>query len=103
MKEKFVAQFPDRHTYYTKITTDEEGLIYVFVPDIMDLGKQEIDIFSPEGKYLYHAVIVLPDGLEKIKPFVFKGEHLFALVKSEEGVQKLVKYNIRRPEYLKTK
>ncbi len=98
-KERFLAGFPDRQTCYTSITTDDQGLIYVFVPDITDFGKQEIDIFSPAGKYIYHAVIRLPAKLQRVRPFVFQGKYLFVLVKDEKGEHHLVKYKIRTPEY----
>jgi hypothetical protein len=98
MREEFVSRFPDRHTLYTDITTDEKGLIYLFVPDITAPGRQEIDIFSPDGEYLYHAVLELADGLEKSE-FVFAGQHLYVLVRSEAGERKLAKYRISRPGY----
>jgi D-alanyl-D-alanine carboxypeptidase len=96
-KQQFIARFPERQAFYTKITADEQGLIYVFVPDITDFGKQEIDIFSPEGRYLYHATLELPGGLERIRPLEFKDEHLYAIAKSEEGATWLIKYEIQRP------
>jgi hypothetical protein len=96
-RQQFIAGFPERQTFYTKITTDEQGLIYAFVPDITDFGKQEIDIFSPDGSYLYHATLELPGGLERIRPLEFKGGHLYALARNEEGSTWLIKYEIRRP------
>jgi D-alanyl-D-alanine carboxypeptidase len=96
-KQQFLTRFPERQAFFTKITADEQGLIYVFVPDIADLGKQEIDIFSPEGRYLYHATLELPGGLERIGPLELRGEHLYALVNSEQDATWLIKYRIQRP------
>jgi hypothetical protein len=98
-KVRFVAEFPQRQTHYTKIITDETGLIYVFIPDILDPGRQEIDIFSPNGRYLYHAIIESPDGLEQIWPVAFGQEHLYALVQNDEGTVSLIKYAIRKPAH----
>jgi len=102
VKEEFLADFPNQHVFFTKITTDEQGLVYVLIPDIMNMGIQEIDIFSPDGKYIFHAVIELPDGLQKVNPIVFTGKNLYAHVKNETGEHKLVKYDIILPEYLDT-
>jgi D-alanyl-D-alanine carboxypeptidase len=96
-RQRFIARFPDRQTHYTKISTDERGLIYVFVPDITDFGTQQIDIFTPEGRYLYHATLQLPDGLERVRPLELKGGHLYAVVEGEAGGTWLIKYELRSP------
>jgi D-alanyl-D-alanine carboxypeptidase len=97
-RDRFIPGVPDRQTFYTKITTDERGLIYVFTPDVTDFGTQEIDIFSPEGSYLYHAAVRLSDGSRRIRPLEIAGDHLYALVKNAEGGARLVAYGIKRPE-----
>jgi D-alanyl-D-alanine carboxypeptidase len=97
MKDKFVKQFPKRLTFYTKIHTDDRGLIYIYVSNILNLGKQEIDIFSPEGKYLYHAVVELPQGMQRIRPFVFKNECLYVLAKIQNKGNRLIKFKIKTP------
>jgi D-alanyl-D-alanine carboxypeptidase len=96
-RQRFIAGFPGRQVFYTKIATDERGLVYVYGPDVTDMKTQEIDIFSPEGNYLYRAVIALPGGRERITPFELEGEHLYALVKGEEGRARLIKYRVRKP------
>ena len=65
----------------------------------MNMGIQEIDIFSRDGKYIYHAVIELHNGLQIVNPIEFTGKNLYALVKNETGEHKLVKYDIMLPEY----
>ena len=99
MKEEYLAGFPNQHVYYTKITTDEKGLIYVFLPDIVDKRKLEIDIFSPAGKYLYHSIIKLPEGLQYHRAPTVKGNYLIAIVKNELGKYQLIKFEIRLPEH----
>jgi D-alanyl-D-alanine carboxypeptidase len=96
-KKRFLARFPGRQTFYTKILTDQRGLIYVFVPDVTDPASQKIDIFSPDGRYLYHALLQLPDGIERIKQLEIAGGHLYALVDREYLGTVLVKYRIRGP------
>ena len=71
---------PDQSNYFNNIVVDETGLIYVYVTDITNKSGQEIDIFSSQGKYLYHANIELPKGLQNRGTLVIKVEHLFAFV-----------------------
>jgi D-alanyl-D-alanine carboxypeptidase len=97
MKKEIFAGIPDRQVFFTDITTDEQGLIYVFVSDLGSKGKQEIDVFSPDGRYLYHGVIELAAGLEKVKPVVLSNEYLFVLAKKDNGDVRLFKYKIKRP------
>jgi D-alanyl-D-alanine carboxypeptidase len=96
-KERFLAQFPERQTLYTNILTDERGLIYVFVPDVTDPATREIDIFSPDGTYLYRALLELPGVIERIKRLEIADEHVYALVAHADRGTRLVRYGIRRP------
>jgi len=100
MKVEYLTGFPNQHVYYTKITTDEQGLIYVFLPDKVNKRKLEVDIFSRAGKYLYRSIIKLPEGLRYFRPTVIKGNYFYTLVKSDTGKHKLVKYKLRLPEYI---
>lgn len=96
-KDRFTARFPERQVFFTRILTDERGLIYVFAPDVTDPATQAVDIFTPDGKYLYHALLQFSDGIERIRRLEFAGEHLYALVERARGGTRLVKYGIRRP------
>jgi hypothetical protein len=95
--EKLIKNMPDHSNYFNNIVVDETGLIYVYVTDITNKSGQEIDIFSSQGKYLYHANIELPKGLRSRGTFVIKGEHLYAFVEEENGNRKLFKYKIQKP------
>jgi len=97
-REKLVAGFPSEHVYFTAITTDEQGLIYVFIPDITNMNKQDVDIFSSEGEYLYRATIALPGGLKRLKPYVIKSGHLYSLAETRDGERKIFKYELEMPE-----
>jgi hypothetical protein len=97
MENKLIKNMPDQSNYFNNIFIDETGLIYVYVTDITNKGGQEIDIFSSQGKYLYHAIIELPKELRKRGTLVIKGEHLFAFAADEKDDRKLVKYKIKKP------
>jgi hypothetical protein len=100
MIRKMVKQMPDYFTYFTRIHLDDNGLIYVHVNDAANLHSEEIDIFAPDGTYLYHSVITLPEGLIRVTPFVIEYSCMVAFVEDNDGEQKLVKYRIKLPERL---
>jgi len=97
MADQIIKGIPDYCTFFNKITIDESGLIYVFVNDMANETGQEIDIFSPQGKYLYHSFVKLPGGLPWKSPFEIKGNHLYIFTEDEEGEFKLVKFSIKKP------
>jgi D-alanyl-D-alanine carboxypeptidase len=98
MKKEIFDGIPDHQVFFTNITTDEQDLIYVFVPDIGNLKKQGIDIFSQEGKYLYNGVIEFSKGLEIVRSFIINGEYLYFLAKSADKKTQLIKYRINTPK-----
>lgn len=97
MIDQMIKNMPDYCTYYSRIDIAENGLIYVYLNDVANKTAQEIDIFSPEGKYLYHATAKLPEGFIRVGPFFIKGNSLIIFVENEDGEQKLVKFQIELP------
>ncbi|MGE5341895.1 MAG: 6-bladed beta-propeller [Candidatus Omnitrophota bacterium] len=97
MVDQLVKSMPDYCTLYNQITIDKKGLTYVYVNDMANETGQEIDIFSPEGKYLYHAHIQLPKGLKKVSPFIIKESSMIAFVELNDGEQKMVKFQVQKP------
>ena len=97
MIDQMVKGMPDYCTYYSRISIAENGLIYIYLNDVTNKTAQEIDIFSPEGKYLYHATAQLPEGLKRLGPIFLKGNSLILFVENEEGEQKLVNFQIEIP------
>ena len=97
LAKQLIKGMPDYCTYFSAVTIEENGLIYVYLNDVTNETGQEIDIFSPEGKYLYHATIILPDGLKPVSPMVIKREYLYIFAEDDEGDRKLVKYKITKP------
>ena len=88
----------DQATYFSKIVTDKNGLIYVYTSNVGLVNGQEIDIFSPEGKYLYKSKITLPQGNTiKANGLVFKGDFLYMVVEDSEGDLSLRKYSCKLP------
>jgi hypothetical protein len=80
------------------------GLVYVFQDNFgINWDNQQIDIFSPEGKYLYRSVIK-PDNGSHIyfspNNFLIKNGHMYAVLEDGEGEIVIVKYKITLPDKL---
>jgi hypothetical protein len=98
--DQIIATTPNETTFFCRIET-HNGLIYVFVPDISRHNRQKIDIFSPEGKYLYRGNLNIEDNLTMMEPQIYnpyiKGEFLYVSVMDENDNVKIIKYQISLP------
>lgn len=97
MRKQLVDGYPDRQVFFTQISTDENGLIYVFVPDVIHAEKQEVDIFSSSGEYLYKGLIRIPDGDRRLRPFLIRHGYLYTLTRNTEGDKEIKKYEMTMP------
>ena len=102
LKKKHIKQLvrncPDRLTYFSKIIVDKKGLIYVFVPDFEKENSYDLDIFSPQGKYLYHSIIKIPEEFNRISNLSINGNSIYCKAEDESGEIKLVKFFITQPQ-----
>lgn len=99
--DQIIETTPNEATYFCRIEV-HMGLIYVFVPDISRHNQQQIDIFSPEGKYLYRGIITIEDNLTMMEPQIhnpyIKDDWLYLSVMDENDNVKIIKYKISLPE-----
>jgi hypothetical protein len=78
------------------------GLIYVFATESLDRRQEKIalDIFSPEGEYLYRSFLrfseetPLSTHTEKV---IIRGNHCYALLEDGSGKIIFAKYKISLP------
>ncbi len=98
MVDQMVKGMPDIATYFSRIFVGKNGLIYVFVADLENQNGQEIDIFSPEGKYLYHGEIKVEEGSKITSQIAFYDSFIYMFVEDEEGESSLIKYKADLPE-----
>ncbi|MCP5106097.1 MAG: hypothetical protein GY950_22115, partial [bacterium] len=89
---------PDHFTYFQGIFADANENIYVYVTDPGEgkLNSRKLDIFSPGGKYIYSAEIVIEEGLD-IQGSHLKKDKLYLEVENEDGDLKVIKYKIHLP------
>jgi hypothetical protein len=101
-REQFIKTTPNDCTYFCRIEV-HDGLIYVFLPDILRQNKQKIDIFSLEGKYLYSGHFELEEGKtlmdSQLDNPTIKDGFLYAVLQEGDFKIKIAKYRIKLPSY----
>jgi hypothetical protein len=99
--DQIIATTPDESTFFSRIEI-HRGMIYVFVPDIARSDRQQIDIFSPDGKYLYRGNLAIEENLTMMEPQMYnpymKDDSLYVSVMDENDNVKIIKYRISLPE-----
>ena len=98
MMDQMIKGMPDVATFFSRIFIGKNGLIYIFVSDLENEDGQGVDIFSPEGKYLYHGEIKVEEGSKIRSPIAFYKNSIYMFVEDEEGESSLIKYKIDLPE-----
>ncbi len=97
MQEQLLKSMPDLATLFSRISIEEDGLIYVYLNDPDRENSRLIDVFSPRGEYLYRASFQLPGELIITGPFLIKGDRLLVYAEDEEGERLLIRYRINKP------
>jgi hypothetical protein len=96
-----IQALPDRMTYYNGIQF-ANGLLYLFSSEKLGdtLTGQVVNVFSPDGRHLYHGRIQVengwyisnPDNLQLANGFVY------AVQENDTGDHKIVKYRVTLPQ-----
>ena len=104
MITQIADSFPNDISFFHRIEV-HNGLVYVFVPDVDLENKRamlkQIDIFSPEGEYLYRAYIKFEKNrhhlFSPLNNLVIQNSHLYAVLMDEEYNVRVAKYKIALP------
>lgn len=99
--KEIAKSLPDEIVYFHRIQV-ENGLIFVFTGNFgTHWDSQLIDIFSPDGTYLYHTRFKPPDG-EHIyfatHCILIQNGHLYVILEDDDGEVKISKYRISLPK-----
>ncbi|MCP5049172.1 MAG: hypothetical protein GY940_18530, partial [bacterium] len=89
---------PNKLTHFNRIQV-HNGLIYVFTSYYIWNNIQQIDVFSPKGKFLYRGFIQLPEEYKFTSSqglTVHKG-FLYAALENEEGNIVVGKFKMEMP------
>jgi hypothetical protein len=106
MLKQIMDSMPDELTYFYRIEV-HNTLIFVFVPEIdletKALRIKQIDIFSPEGKYLYKTHLKFEENRihlsSPLHNIVIKNDFLYAVLQDEDDNVLLAKYKISLPPF----
>ena len=103
--KQIIESLPDEIACFDRIEVHHD-MIYVYVADLEHWKKgnrnpKQIDIFSPEGQYLYRCFLRFDEGSHLFfTPFsnlVIRDGYLVAALEDTDGEVKLVKYNVSLP------
>jgi hypothetical protein len=97
MLKRIMDGLPDMASFFHGIAIDKNGLIYVFVSDPANRSGRGIDIFSPEGKYLYSSQIRIAPG-QTIYALYLRDRQLVIAIEDEEGELTVAAYSIQLPK-----
>ncbi len=92
------CRFPPTAPFFVEVVVDDRGRIYIrrLKSSLDESDSQVLDIFGPEGHYLYRMTT-------EVRPSVITGGRLYELWEDEEeGTIQLRRYRIRNWESLKT-
>lgn len=110
MLPQIVKSYPNELTFFHRIEV-HNGQVYVYVPDLdLDLGRakiKQIDIFSPEGKYLYRVKVDFGENLthlfSPLNNFIIKDDHIYTACEREDDTIVILKYKAALPRFESTK
>jgi len=88
---------PPHASFYSDIRLLDNDMVLVFVSDPDRQNGTTIDIFSPQGSFLYQADFSAPPG-HTIENYELSGNRLFMATLDEEGYPYLTCYRIGWPE-----
>ena len=98
MSKKMWKKIPHELTYFNNIKVINNHL-YIFNTNFEEYyEKQQIDIFSLNGKYLYSTSFQPEDEELMFGNVYLCKEFLFAVIQTEDGDMKISKYKISLPE-----
>jgi hypothetical protein len=99
-RQQIMDTTPDEITFFSRIES-HQGLIYVFEPEVSSRNVQAIDIFSPEGRYLYRSKITVGEELQMMPQQsanpLLTDNHLYVVLADKDLHVKIRKYKISLP------
>jgi hypothetical protein len=103
--EQIAESLPNEISYFHRIEV-HGGLVYVFVPEV-DLETKrakikQVDIFSPEGEYLYRAHVRFEAGrrplFSPLNNLIIQDGHLYAVLMDDEDNVHVAQFEIALPK-----
>ncbi|UCG31835.1 MAG: hypothetical protein JSU68_09225 [Phycisphaerales bacterium] len=101
-REALARSLPDKLACYYHIQVND-GLIYVFAVTGLDRrpSSQRIDVFRPDGTYLYRGRIGFEDGrhiYSSPENLAIRNDRLYVILEDDAGKKTLAKYQVTLPK-----
>lgn len=93
---RMAKTLPDKETSYSSIR-NIKGNLFVTRSHFPAGNVQQIDIFSPEGKYLYRTFVKIEEGYTITAGPRFYKDYVYISQENEEGEIEVVKYRTKFP------
>lgn len=99
--DAIIPALPDELTHFMRIQV-VESLIFVYSTQNLDRQQDKIamDIFSPDGKYLYRSHLQFGDKAalySHVEKVIIRGNHCYALLEDGSGTSIFAKFKISLP------
>lgn len=99
--DALIPALPSELTHFMRIQV-VDGLIFVYSTQNLERQQDKIaiDIFSPEGKYLYRSHLQFGDKAalySHVGKVIIRGNHCYALLEDGSGKTFFIKYKISLP------
>lgn len=96
IKKEIKRGFPSHFTYFSRIIIDKNDRIYTVLTDPLQENRVKLDIFSPDGQYIYSAEIEVDED-SSIQRSYLNGDKLYLGLEDGEGDLVIVKYKLLFP------
>ncbi len=93
---RMAKTLPDKETSFSSVS-NVRGSLFVTKSHFPARNIQQIDIFTPEGKYLYRAFVKIEDGYTITAGPEFYKDYIYLSQENEDGEIEVVKYKTTFP------
>jgi hypothetical protein len=95
--KQLAKSLPDKETYYSNILS-HNGMLYLYKSAFVPGNRQQIDIISLEGKYLYRGIIKVKEGTTIAIAPTFHKDYLYIALEDEADEITINKYKTVLPQ-----
>ena len=90
-------KLPDEETFFINIESHND-LIWVFVTDWKRGPSKQVDIFSPDGNYLYRRFVKIDPEESITSGLRVHGDSMYLVIRDAEDEFRVAKYTVDLPE-----
>jgi len=96
MQERILQRMPDEATYFDAIDI-HQNLVWVWNSDPGMKNRARVDIFSPQGQYLYRGLIQVEKEYTILPLPIIRKANLYLILLDGKGDYMVAKYAVKSP------